>query len=329
MLVVVVLPWVPVTAIAACRRVSSPSRSPRCSSAARARGRPARGSRRDRGRVDDLGAPAGTFAAAWPTSGSIPAARRRSSVRATRRGRSRSPPRRARAATSARPLIPAPPIPTKCSRRPRARARRPSSLRRPPRRAREHLGGDARGVAGGASAARARPPSPRSARRVVRPARRPRGQALRRQLGVGDRHRGAGLGHPAGVGGLVVGRRRAGRGSGPPAGRAAAISNTEPPARATTRSAASERRAERRRCSRAGRSAGRAPRSARSRARPAACRTWKRRVGERLDRGLVDRAGAERAAEHEHAGSSAASPKRARAAARSVAGGGTGRPVTR
>ena len=54
MLEVVVLPWVPETAIVGRRRVSSPSRSARCSSLAAARALRVLG--RDRGRVDDLGA---------------------------------------------------------------------------------------------------------------------------------------------------------------------------------------------------------------------------------------------------------------------------------
>src|SRR5215218_8133155 len=87
MLAVVVLPCVPVTAMVGRRRVSSPSRSARCSSRS-PRSRAAARSGFSGGIADDTtsSAPAGTLAASW--------------------------------ATSARPLIPAPPMPTKCSLRP-------------------------------------------------------------------------------------------------------------------------------------------------------------------------------------------------------------------
>ena len=67
MLDVVVLPWVPETAIVGFRRVISPSRSARCSSGAPV----------VRSGLSGLiaveyttVAPAGTFSAAWPTIGS-------------------------------------------------------------------------------------------------------------------------------------------------------------------------------------------------------------------------------------------------------------------
>ena len=60
---------------------------------------------------------------------------------------------------------------------------------------------------------------------------------------------------------------------------------------------------------------------------PATCRTRYGAPAKRVDR-LVDRARAERAAEHQHDVSSGPMPSSARAPARSVTVGGTGRPVT-
>ena len=118
MLEVVVLPCVPVTAIVGRRRVSSPSRSARCSSAPRSRAARS-GLSAGIALETTTSAPAGTLAAAWPTArldpGGAGAWRRTAS-----RARGPSPVTLAPSAwaTSARPLIPAPPIPTKCSRRP-------------------------------------------------------------------------------------------------------------------------------------------------------------------------------------------------------------------
>ena len=92
MLVVVVLPWVPATAIVGRRALSSASRSARWSSVRpRSRARRALGVvGRDGGRVDDLDAvAAGRLAASWPTAASMPAARSALEVRATRPGLSR------------------------------------------------------------------------------------------------------------------------------------------------------------------------------------------------------------------------------------------------
>src|SRR5689334_10020472 len=123
MLAVVVLPCVPVTASVGFRRVSSPSRSARCSSRAVPR------SGLSGGIADEYttSAPAGTFAASWPTTGSMPAA---SSGPAYGEPAARSEPvtlAPSPCATSASPLIPAPPMPTKCSRRP-AQGRSPDIL---------------------------------------------------------------------------------------------------------------------------------------------------------------------------------------------------------
>ena len=75
MLDVVVLPCVPVTAIVGRRRVSSPSSSARCSSRSPARAPRARGSPAGSRDETTSSAPAGTFAAAWPAIGAMPAAR--------------------------------------------------------------------------------------------------------------------------------------------------------------------------------------------------------------------------------------------------------------
>ena len=115
MLDVVVFPCVPVTAIVGRRRVSSPSRSARCSSGAPV---PRSGLSAGIALETTTSAPAGTLAAAWPTAGSIPAAW---SVAPYGEPGARSDPvtlAPSAWATSARPLIPAPPIPTKCSCRP-------------------------------------------------------------------------------------------------------------------------------------------------------------------------------------------------------------------
>ena len=76
MLDVVVLPWVPVTAIVGRSRVSSPSSSARCSSR-RPRSRAAARSGLSGGIAVETttSAPSGTLAASWPIDGSMPAAR--------------------------------------------------------------------------------------------------------------------------------------------------------------------------------------------------------------------------------------------------------------
>jgi hypothetical protein len=68
MLDVVVLPWVPETAIVGFRRVISPSRSARCISGARRSGLLS-----GIALEYTTSAPSGTLAASWPTRGSIPA----------------------------------------------------------------------------------------------------------------------------------------------------------------------------------------------------------------------------------------------------------------
>src|SRR4051795_8031163 len=95
--VVVVLPWVPETAIVGFSRVSSPSRSARCISGGLRSGLS--------GAIALLyttSAPSGTFAASWPFKA------RSDPVTSAPRMR----------ATLASPLIPAPRMPTKCSLRP-------------------------------------------------------------------------------------------------------------------------------------------------------------------------------------------------------------------
>ena len=82
MLDVVVFPCVPVTAIVGRRRVSSPSRSARCSSRSpRSRAAARSGFSGGIALETTTSAPSGTFAAAWPTAGSIPAARSGAGVR--------------------------------------------------------------------------------------------------------------------------------------------------------------------------------------------------------------------------------------------------------
>ncbi len=119
MLDVVVLPCVPVTAIVGRSRVSSPSRSARCSSRSRARGDgPLRVVRRDRARDDDLGA--GGDVGRVVAGGRLDA-RPRAAGGVGRAGRAvgaGDAARRARARRARARSCPAPPIPTKCSRRP-------------------------------------------------------------------------------------------------------------------------------------------------------------------------------------------------------------------
>ena len=151
-------------------------------------------------------------------------------------------------------------------------------------------------------------PPTRAHRRQARrspAARRPRAQPRRRQLGVGDDDRGARLGHPARVGGLVVGRR---------------VRVGDEDRRAPVRGDLEDRAAGARDAQVAGQQRlaegrdvlaqvvvaggrGRAARAApRSRASPQACRTRKSAPASACDRRLVDRARAQRAAEDEHAG---------------------------
>ena len=114
MLDVVVLPWVPETAIVGLSRVSSPSRSARCISGraalrvGRAGSRSSRRPRRPRGRWRRRGRSA---ARSRPRAASAaygePAARSEPVTSAPSAW-----------ATAASPLMPAPPIPTKCSLRP-------------------------------------------------------------------------------------------------------------------------------------------------------------------------------------------------------------------
>ena len=119
MLDVVVLPCVPVTAIVGRSRVSSPSSSARCSSRwPRSRATTRSGLSGGIAVETTSSAPAGTFAASWPATGSMPSAR---SGAAYGEPAARSEPLTvapSACATSASPLIPAPPMPTKCSLRP-------------------------------------------------------------------------------------------------------------------------------------------------------------------------------------------------------------------
>ena len=78
MLDVVVLPWVPETAIVGRRRVSSPSSSARCSSRwPRSRAIARSGFSGGIAVETTTSASGGTLAASWPSCGSIPAARSR------------------------------------------------------------------------------------------------------------------------------------------------------------------------------------------------------------------------------------------------------------
>ena len=194
--------------------------------------------------------------------------------------------------------MPAPPIPTKCRRRPdhgplTAAARLAAGRR-------EHLAGDLLGrvrpgePAGGAGhRGQPRPVGEQAADRRRQP-----GPV---ELAVGDHHRRAGLLEVPRVGALVIGggvrigdqhrrpavggdleHRAAGAGDDEVAGGERLAEVADVAAQVVVRA--------RRACS-----------EARSRS-PAACRTRNRAPGERLDRGVVDRARAERAAEHEHAG---------------------------
>ncbi len=116
MLDVVVLPCVPVTAIVGRSRVISPSRSARCSSRSpRSRAATRSGFSGGIALETTTSAPSGTFAASCPSLTLIPASRRYGESAARSEPLTSAPSARA---TSARPLIPAPPMPTKCRRRP-------------------------------------------------------------------------------------------------------------------------------------------------------------------------------------------------------------------
>ena len=160
------------------------------------------------------------------------------------------------------------------------------------------------------------------------------GQPLGRQLVVGHDDRRAGVRHPARVGGLVVGggvrvghedRRHAVRGD--LEDRAAGAGDGQV--------GGGQRVAERRDVGRAGRSR-RAAGSPSARAQRLVVALPGRRAGRGRARprsaataaSLIDRAPSEPPKTSTQV-SSSATPKRARAAARSVCGGGTGRPVTR
>ena len=133
MLDVVVLPCVPVTAIVGRRRVSSPSSAARCSSRwPRSRATTRSGLSGGIAVETTSSAPAGTFAASWPAAGSMPSARSRA---AYGEPVARSDPvtvAPSACATSASPLIPAPPMPTKCSLRPAHSLLTASSVDEPP-----------------------------------------------------------------------------------------------------------------------------------------------------------------------------------------------------
>src|SRR5215208_1695333 len=186
---VVVLPCAPLTAIVRFMRDSSPSRSARCRIAAPA-ARAAASSGLSSGIAVETttSAPTDRLAASWPTAASIPAVRRRS---ITGESTLSEPDTRAPSkwATSARPLIPAPPIPTKCRLRPANGASPISGSSRQG----EQLAGDPLGSVG---------PGHRTRRLDHRP------QPLRgAELGIGNDHGGAGALDEARVLRLVVGRR--------------------------------------------------------------------------------------------------------------------------
>ena len=138
-------------------------------------------------------------------------------------------------ATSARPLIPAPPIADEVQppAGPACRSRRALDRRAAARR-REQLGGDRLRPRPGRASARRRARHRGQPRRGRRAARRPRRAAARRSARRRARTTAAPrVGHPARVGGLVVGGGVRDTGRGSPGCPCAAISKTEPPARAT------------------------------------------------------------------------------------------------
>ena len=346
--VVVVLPCAPATAItrarrgdlaAAARRAAGPAaraRAPRRAPGCRARSRSSARPRRRR--------PAGRCRRDGRRSCGSPSAR--AAARSTGDHARSEPvtcaPERVRGQRVAR-SCPRPPIPTRCSASAQCRTasdRSSASRRTPP--AHADAGGSpaivaSRAVADRARAARgserAAPIGPRSAagaspssaadlareplgRQLARPGSRPprRRRAIQRALAV--------WWSPAACG---YGIRIAGR-------PCAAISKIEPPARATQRSARRQRVAERRDVlAQVVVSAGgdAVAQRRRSRARPQACSTWNGAPANAVDRGLVDRARAERPAEDQHARVVLVQAEAlARGRARSVTGGGTGRPVT-
>ena len=119
MLDVVVLPCVPVTAIVGRRRVSSPSssRAVQLAQAALAGGGALRVVGRDRGGDDELGA-GGDVGGGVPGGRLDPGGAQRPPYGEPRRAVGAGDLAPSARATSARPLMPAPPMPTKCSRRP-------------------------------------------------------------------------------------------------------------------------------------------------------------------------------------------------------------------
>ena len=234
----------PATAMRRRSAHSSASSSPRCITRwPRSRARASSGLSSPTAVETTTSAPAGTASASWPIRGSSPAARAAACTR-TRRGRCRSPWRRARSQTSARPLMPGAAdrdevepaaIPDQSlSRRPSASLALRAPRRRSARRRRD------------APATATPPPSARGAggsRAAALPSARER---LGRELGVVDARPPRPLGHPRGV--RAPGGRAAACGYGTRiAGRpAAASSKTEPPARASDEVAGGERVAERR-----------------------------------------------------------------------------------
>ena len=221
-------------------------------------------------------------------------------------------------------------------RRGRARARRVAARRlspaprRPPRAARLRP----RGPRGPGERRRGRTPSPPGAR--GRPAaRRPRAQPAGVELGVGHHDRGAAVRHPARVVGLVVG---GGVRVGDEDRRAAVRRRPRRSSRRSGRRRGRSRRAPARRAgrSRAGRSAGAGRRAARA-ARRGRARRW--RAGRGTGRpaspstaaSLIERAPSE-PPKTSTSGSSAPTPKRARAAGAVGRGrrhGAAGDPVAR
>ena len=118
MLDVVVLPCVPVTAIVGLQPRELAEQVGAVQLARRARARRARGCRAGSRSSTTTSAPSGTLAASWPIAGSMPAAR---SGAAYGEPAARSEPvtlAPSARATSARPLIPAPPMPDEVQRRP-------------------------------------------------------------------------------------------------------------------------------------------------------------------------------------------------------------------
>ena len=334
---VVVLPCVPAMAIVRRRRLSSPSSAPRWITRS-SRSRAATYSGFAGGIAVDttssMSWPTGTLAASWPTTAGIPAARTRSRYGELARSEPVTAAPRA-SAISASPLIPAPPMPTKCSRRPdqsAAPAPVPARALIPParrRRGSEHRVGDRlRRVRPGQRGRRARHRG--QPRRIAEQRADLAAQARGRQLGVGHDDGRAGL-LPSSARWQSGGRRsRADRARGSPACRPRRSRRSS---RRRARRTGRRRRAPRRsrRCRGAGRSARRrrGVRARRGRACPAACSTRKGAArNASTAASLIVRAPSEPPKTSTQV-SSACRPKRARAAAGSVAGAGTGRPVTR